>query len=48
MTNTDKDKFTALANDDSFRNEFASRTRWADILQPHGWVYLSSDSRGES
>ena len=47
MTNTDKDKFTALANDDNFRNDYAFRTSWADILEPHGWVYLGSDSGGK-
>jgi putative DNA primase/helicase len=49
MTNTDKDKFTAIAHDDDFRNGYASRTTWAKILEPHGWVLLSSDeTRGES
>ena len=43
----DKDKFNALANDDNFRDNYAFHTAWADILQPHGWVYLGSDSRGE-
>ena len=47
MTNTDKDKFTALANDDNFRNDYAFRMSWADILEPHGWVYLGSDSGGK-
>jgi hypothetical protein len=48
MTNADKDRFTTLANDDDFRNDYAFRTTWTDILQPHGWVYLGSDSHGES
>jgi hypothetical protein len=43
----DEDKFTTLADDDSYRNDYAFRTPWADILEPHGWVYLGSDSRGE-
>jgi hypothetical protein len=47
MTNTDKDKFTTIAHDDDFRNDYASRTTWAGILEPHGWVLLRSDIRGD-
>ncbi len=47
MTNTDKDKFTTIAHDDDFRNNYAFRTTWAEILKPHGWVFLRSDTRGE-
>jgi hypothetical protein len=49
MTNTDKDKFTTIAHDDDFRNAYAFRTTWAEILEPHGWVLLGSDdARGEN
>src|SRR5487761_99076 len=48
MTNTDKDKFTTIANDDDFRNDYASRTTWAEILIPHGWVLLRSDTSDQS
>jgi hypothetical protein len=47
MTNTDKDKFAAIANDEDFRNNYAFHTSWAEILEPHGWRRLPSDKRGE-
>ena len=46
MTNTDKDKFTAIAHDDDFRNGYASRTTWAEILEPHGWVLVRPGKSG--
>ena len=46
MTNTDKDKFTTMAYDDDFRNDYAFCTTWAEILEPHGWIRLRSDTRG--
>lgn len=49
MTNTDKDKFTAIAHDDDFRNGYASRTTWAEILEPHGgyfWAATQATSAG--
>jgi hypothetical protein len=48
MTNAEKDKFATIADDDDFRNDYASRTTWAEILDPHGWVLVRSDPRGES
>jgi hypothetical protein len=39
-------KVGPLANDEGFLNDYA-RTPWAEILEPHGWVCLRSDSRGE-
>lgn len=42
MTDTDKDEPPILA----IRDDYA-RTKWAEILKPHGWVCLRSDSRGE-
>jgi hypothetical protein len=47
MTNNDKDKFATIAHNDDFRNDYAFRTTWAEILEPHGWVRLRSDTRGE-
>src|SRR5690349_9230854 len=47
MTDTDKCDPLILANDDSFREDYARATTWAEILEPHGWVCRSSDSRGE-
>ena len=47
MTNTDKDKFTTIEHEDDFRNNYSSSTTWAEILEPHGWVCLRSDIRGE-
>jgi hypothetical protein len=47
MTNTGEDKFTTIAYDDDFRNDYAFCTTWAKILEPHGWVRLPSDTRGE-
>jgi hypothetical protein len=47
MSNTEKDKFTTIACDDDFRNDFAFRVTWSEILEPHGWVRLRSDTRGD-
>src|SRR5580692_10631802 len=47
MTSIDKDKFTVIAHDDDFHNGYASRTTWAEILEPHGWVLLDSDTGDE-
>jgi len=45
---TDIDKGKSLADDDGFRGDYAARTTWAQILEPHGWELRSSDSqRGE-
>jgi hypothetical protein len=48
MTNTDKDMFATIAADEDFRNNYAFSTTWAEILEPHGWVLLRSDTRGEN
>ena len=47
MTNTGKNKFSTIADDEDFRNGYASRTTWAEILEPHGWVRLGSDTGDE-
>jgi hypothetical protein len=47
MTDTDKCEPLILANDDSFRDDYARTTSWAAILQRHGWTFLGSDSRGD-
>ena len=47
MTNTGKDNSTTIADDEDFRNGYASRTSWAEILEPHGWVRLGNDPGDE-
>jgi hypothetical protein len=46
MTSINEDKFTSLAYDEDFRNNYASSATWAEILEPHDWVHLRSDERG--
>jgi hypothetical protein len=45
MTDTDKCEPLILANDDSFRDDYARTTSWAAILKPHGWECKGSDPR---
>jgi hypothetical protein len=47
MTNTGKDKFTNIADDEDFRNSYASCTSWVEILEPHGWVRLGNEPGDE-